>query len=296
MKNSQGEFSDLKSSVAFIPGGSIKVPASEREPLLTSNSKSRRPTTDQTERKEAISGGELNPHGLFNWRPAASSSQPSLQAVTMDAASATSGDSSSQQPPPEQQLNPPAAASSLPPLLQYHHLLPRDRSNSQQTIPSLHTGKPYSSCDDLSSSVSYDVAASATSQPHAAQQNAFYNSSNRSSSSNRSHSQQQHPQRYSPSHHQQRNSSTSLQQQQNARAFYIYQQRLLERQHYYNNRATLMLLASSGGNAAAAQQLQAIIEDESMLEVPEEIYMVRRAALTVYRPLTRVWVRNFIIL
>jgi len=277
MKNISYEKSrDLKSRVGSTPEDSSPVPSSETEPLLSlsnnNNINNRRAISDQTQ-NESISGGEVPPLGPFlRWAP--SPPGPSLSmATTMDATSVTSGDSSSRHQPQEQQVNLPA--SQLPALLHYQQLLPHDRSNSQHTIPSLHTGKPYSSCDELSSSLSYDVTASANSLA--------YNSSNRSANSNRSYSQQ----RYSPSQLQQRNSSS---QQQNARAYYVYQQRLLERQHYYNNRATLMLLASSGGNAAAAQQLQAIMEDESLLEVPEDIYAVRRAALTVYRPLTRVWV------
>lgn len=284
MKNSCDKSRDLKTRLGSTPEASSQVPLSETEPLLSpsnnnnnGNKLNKRAISDQSH-NESISGGEIYPRGPFlRWAP--SPPQPSLQATTMDTNSETSGDSSSRQKPQEQQLNPPA--STLPSLLHYQQLLPHDRSNSQHTIPSLHTGKPYSSCDDLSSSLSYDVTANSNSLA--------YNSSNRSANSNRSYSQP----RYSPSQLQHRNSSLQPQQHQNARAYYVYQQRLLERQHYYNNRATLMLLANSGGNAAAAQQLQAIVEDESLLEVPEDIYAVRRAALTVYRPLTRVWVRLY---
>lgn len=74
-----------------------------------------------------------------------------------------------------------------------------------------------------------------------------------------------------------------------AAANYQYQQALSDRQLYYNNRATRMLHRGMY-NEYHNPEDRYPASSSPILEVPEEIYAVRRAALTVLRPLTRAWV------
>ena len=280
MKNRQSKPGYLDSSFSDKSGDDSAIQsASESDPLLPpiSSTPSAAGAIDAQGAIKSVGGG-ITPQGPLKRRHAASSqSSFPLQMTEMEVESPDNCSTSRQ----EQEVS--SLSSSHP----QHQHLPHDRSNSQHTIPSLNPGMPCSSCDDTSTAFSYD-AASASSQPLLQQPATPSNPSlpilNQRSSNNKSPSQHNQHQ-----HHRDSSFSSSLLHQQNARANYIYQQRLLERQHYYNSRATLLLLASSGGNAAAARQLQSIMEDEPILEVPEEIYAVRRAALTVYRPLTRVW-------
>jgi hypothetical protein len=126
-----------------------------------------------------------------------------------------------------------------------------------------------------SSGRSAPAAASANYQYQQQQQQQQHHRQQQHSSSQQSQSQQHHNQQHNSS---QQHSHQSQQHQQ-----------LSERQLYYNNRAT-RLLHRGMYNEYHNPDDRYPASSSPILEVPDEIYAVRRAALTVLRPLTRAWV------